>query len=658
MTDGEDVAALAREIRALRPGAIVAWDTETAAPPETHAAFKKPELALFAGAYVAGISVSVVHGADPDELVGYYVPVGHRDKNAPDGAVGALVASLTDTEAAQVLHHATFDWQGVGNLGKGFRPSRRTVDTQVVRWLQDENAEMGLKVLGEILTGEDAGKEKRELAEVMKAPYRTITEARAALLEAFPELGFYKIKGERVPYDGRPGKKLWPNDEAEAMAQTLRRNRTWTDLLATEISPYAARDATMTYEVGEGLIGHEGIINPNPVLQREMRIQHLCNDMTVRGVSVDVDQLHAADAQYKLAADEIALRLEKEHGVKNVGSNQEIERLLYDKLGLPCLLNTDGGGRSVSKNALEMLEGHPVAADVMEYRRLEHARSAYSGPFATYAEMSPDGRIHGHYSSTRTVTGRLSASGPNVMTIPRHTSLPEIRKAFHKVPPGIERSGFDLASAELWVTASLTGDPVLTAALQEGRSLHVETMKAVFGTDDKSSRFYTLSKNVNYGSLYEAGARALAVFAAKAGFDPDEAMRVAYRARDGHRRLYAKQHAMSDALAELARVHGKLPLHVPGRYRHFRSPGVIVEFYTALNAMVQGGVAEFMKDTMIEVENAGYGELLVLQVHDELVFDHPAGMRDEIHVLLTKIAHDINPFKYVLQWDGHDWSEE
>jgi DNA polymerase-1 len=245
-----------------------------------------------------------------------------------------------------------------------------------------------------------------------------------------------------------------------------------------------------------------------------------------------------------------------------------------------------------------------------------------------------------------------------MQNIPREDSLPEIRRAFYKTPPGIERVGFDLKSAELWVTASFTQEPALTSSLIEGRNMHVDMMLEVFGGEpDKNRPEYTVAKNVNYSMAYEAGLGPIKMYAAKGGFPPEEVDSVAMRLLRGHKKLFARQHRISAYLTEKARQLGYLPLHVEGRYRHFRSPGMTVPYYTALNALVQGGIGEFMKDVMIELDKAGYGELLILQVHDELVFDAPTGMSAEILALLTQISEDINPFKYVLQWDAKPWSE-
>jgi len=669
LRDDFGIERLAKAIERAPSGTVLAHDTETgSAHRDQDVPGKKAATLIYAGAYVTGLSVCLSEPGDR-KLTGYYVPIAHSTGNAPERKVRELLEAMSRTKARHLLHHATFDWAGLENLGWGYEKQGNTIDTQVARWLSDENALKALKELGEQYCGEDAKTEQRALAEIMEAPHNLITDARNAVLDAFPELGYYKIKGEKVPYDGREGKKLHPNDEAEHFAQQLRRKREWGDILPHEMAPYGARDATMTTEVAEAILpdGLASVHAPSEPLQREMAIQHIIYDMTRRGITVDVDQFYRAGDIYRERAEAIERDFDDTYGhvirqrfgaktELNMGSSTQMQWLLYDYIGLPCLLRTEKGGRSVSKDALEMLEGNETVAAVMEAGRWNKALTAYAGPFAWFAENSPDGRIHGYYSSVRTVTGRLAASHPNVMTIPKHGSLPEIREAFYTAPPGYERSGFDLESAELWVAASITGDPALTSALLEGRSLHVETMLAVFGGEpDKDRREYTLSKNVNYGANYEAGPKQMALYAAKAGYNPAEAKELGWKLWKGHRQLFARQHYVADFLKDEAEKRGKLPLHPPGRYRHFRSPGVHVDYYTALNALVQGGIGEFMKDVMLEVYARGYGSLLDLQVHDELVFTHPAGMRQEIAELLTKISEDINPFKYVLRWDDHQW---
>jgi DNA polymerase-1 len=392
-------------------------------------------------------------------------------------------------------------------------------------------------------------------------------------------------------------------------------------------------------------------LNSDDPYSREAALQPILYGMTKRGIAVDIDKLNQASFIYSGRAALIGKGLEEEFGLSNPASSKQVARLLYEELGLPVLLTTKHGAPATDKNALEMLQGDPVAARVLEYRKWTHARTSYADSFAAFARLSADGRIHGHFRSDGTVTGRLSASGPNVMTIPRDDSLPEISAAFATAASGCALYKFDLASAELWITASFTGDPVLTSILKEGRSIHLEMMQRVFGgAPDKSRREYTLSKNVVYGVNYGAGLEQIAIFAAKAGYSPREAHRVAKVARDGHKALFSRQHKMADRFAELAEELGQLPLITPGRYRHFHSPGKQVPYYQAMSSMVQGGCAEWVKTVMLEVDARGYGELLVLQCHDELWFEGPPGMQQELQELLDSITRDCNPFKFPIPW--------
>lgn len=658
LTDGAEIERLARRIEAAPADAVVAWDTETNAPRPSP--FAKPELQLFAGAWVAGLSVSLVTPQDAHEgrVEGDYVPIAHRRGNAPPEAVQRLLRALHDTDAWVLEHHGIFDRWGVAPIGP--LPSWKHIDTQVVSWLQDENRRKGLKPLMAMLLGEDADQEARELGEARLAPYGKLRDAQQAILAAFPEMG-KELKNGTLST-----KTVGP--EAAEWAKRLKTPRSWSDLTVDENTPYAARDATGTYEVAHELLGgHDRIVRPSPELLRELKMNRVAHDMTVRGIGSYPNKFREAESLYQQRADGVATLIDKEFGdrfrithpkhkgMMNVGSNPTIEWLLYDHLGLPVLVHTDEGNRSVSKEALAVHQGNEVVRTVLEYRHWAHAVGSYARPFGDFAERAHDERIHGHFSTTQTVTGRMAASNPNVMTIPRDNTLPEIRNAMSRVDPGFERTSFDLASAELWVTASITRDKVLTAALLEGRSLHLETMQAVWGFQDKESPLYTIAKNVNYSMAYEAGVRPVAIYCAAAGYDHEESKRMAYKIIDAHKQLYRGMHSMSEYLTEQARVRGKLPLHVPGRYRHFNSPGRAVQFYTALNALVQGGIGEYMKDVMLAVYERGYGDYLILQVHDELVFDHPIGMAEEIHQVLRDIADEINPFKFVIPWDIGKW---
>ena len=646
LTSRSDLVDLSMQIDRLDEHAIIAYDTETGATGEVKARWKdKAEFLPYAGAYITGLSLHLSPNSRGRKLRGFYIPVGHNFGNADPQCVQQVLLAMFDSPATHLLHHCTFDIPFINQLANVGFP-KRIMDTQVARWLQNENAFRGLKTMGEIFLGEDADLEQRELKAFCAPPYPLISNARRAVLTAYPEMGKPLKNGTLSSSSIGP--------EGDVLAQRLRTGIPWGGIPPKVMTPYAGRDATLTFEVALELLTRKRILHPGRPLAREMALQPILYNMTRKGVSVDSDALHEAGERYRRQAEEIELRMKREYGVPGM-TDASKRVIIYDRLGLPCMMRTEGGDRSVAVPALEQLQGHPVVAEVMNYGHLIKARTAYAEPFAWFAEHSADGRVHGKFSSDRTVTGRLAASGPNVMTIPKDNKLPEIRRAFNYTPAGVTRYGFDLKSAELWVMASITGDKNLIEILQEGRNMHLEMMLEVFGGEaDKERPEYTIAKNVNYSMAYEAGLKPLAIYAAVGGYGPGEVMEIARRLHAGHCALFPQQHYVSKFLTAKAEQLGKLPLHVEGRYRHFDAG---VDYYTALNALVQGGIGEFMKDMMIELP-APYDEMLVLQVHDELVFDGPDGIEDELHELLERISADINPWKFPMHWDAKRWSND
>jgi DNA polymerase-1 len=605
VTEPDDVAELAWWVRSLPADAVVAWDTETSG------------LRPFNGDHLTGISIQATGTSAT------YVPVGHPRGNVVD--VSPLIDALQHTKATHLVHHAQFDWTQLA-LTYGFDPCRVTsIDTQVCQWLRDENQRKGLKYLGEMYLGEDAAAEQRALKALMKPP-----PAQACYKHVRTEFPELKAK------------------EARRLSQALQRalTRGWGDLEPDEIAPYAAMDAEITYRLGVDEFQVDPVM-PAPALDREMDVVRCLWRMRMRGITVNPDGLSRALTAYTARADEIAAKYEG----TSLGSAKQVATLLYEQLGLPVYEKTPGGEPSTSKNALEQHEGHPVVADLLEWRRMSKAASAYAAPLFEWASTSIDGRIHPEFNNTGTVTGRFSCSDPNLMQIPRGDTLPEIRDCF-QAADGMELWEFDLGQAELRVAASISGDDYLTAALVEGRDLHTETAQEMFGRSD--GRWRVLAKNVNFGILYGAGPAKVAVFLAKVGMSPQEARVKADGVLAAHRKMFPKLHACSRFFAERADAVGKLPLPAEGRYRHFRTPGMTVSGHKALNAMVQGGVAELMKSVMLEVDQALPGTLL-LQVHDALVFEVEPGMGPKIEALLGEITGDVNPFKLPLSWDAKRW---
>lgn len=252
-----------------------------------------------------------------------------------------------------------------------------------------------------------------------------------------------------------------------------------------------------------------------------------------------------------------------------------------------------------------------------------------------------------------------NCSGPNLMTIPRGDTLVGVRDCFIAAP-GYTLWEYDLKSAELYVQAALSGDALLTAVLLEGRDRHSETAAAVFGPDFTGLQ-RRLAKNLNYGWSYGIGAKKFARYMV-AGTDQPVNNEVVAQARailNDYARAYGGLAQLMRGLERYADKHGFVPLHKDGRYRRFRSPGKTVPSYNALNAVVQGGIAELMKDVMLKLDAplTNMGARLCLQVHDSLVIEVPDPLNGQVvGDLLQTITDDINPFSLRMEWDAQPWS--
>lgn len=623
-------------------GDTVAVDTETSG------------LRVYLNDVVRGISVAYEYEG---ELRSWYLPVTHPDSTNFDPH--PLIEALNAHEGLQAYHHGDFDWAALRRLDPSFViPEGRFHDTQVAAWLADENVPHGLKPLAAAYFGEDAKAEQQHIRALKKG--RKVDDV-------------YKELRQQEEWLRRPDGSRRPAAEAREEARRLAAasKKDWDTFTAEDLAAYASRDAELTLMLMDAQVGPYG--SDDPALQRELALQPVLYRMIRTGVRVNPEKA----AEQGQAAERRMEELGRQFEGINLNSTPQLRRLVYEEWGLPVKHRTASGEPSTAREALEELEGHPGVRELMEYRRLMKAMGAYYRPLLeTIAE---DGRIHASFSSTRTVTGRLSCSDPNLMTIPRGDTLTGVRDVFEP-EPGYELWEYDLKAAELFFQASYCGDENLKRALLNGEDLHNMTAAMVFGPDFLPIQ-RRLAKNLNFGFSYGIGPRKFANYMV-AG-TPDQATSCPYwewnrwsdqrRPRrcmgchvcqaadilEGYRQAYPRLVQLMKGLERIAKEDGKLPLHVEGRYRHFKSPGVLVPYYTALNAVVQGGVAELMKDIMmtVEPELGELGARLCLQVHDSLVIEVLPGSGPVIGDVLQRILDDLNPLDLRLRFEAAAWSD-
>ena len=363
-------------------------------------------------------------------------------------------------------------------------------------------------------------------------------------------------------------------------------------------------------------------------------------DMERAGVRVDPKEL---DKMSQSMEKEVR-RLEKDiwklaDSEFNVNSPVQLAEVLFDKLNLqPPTRRGKGKVRSTAADILgEMSAQHPLPAKIIEYREIAKLKSTYVDALPKLIHPET-GRLHTSFSQTGTATGRLSSSDPNLQNIPIRTELGrEIRAAFVAEKGKLLLSA-DYSQIELRVMAHFSGDPFLTEAFRNGEDIHARTAQEVFGVGPlaQTAEHRRAAKAINFGIIYGLSAFGLAQ---QLGIEQKEAAQFinAYFTRYRGVKEY-----LDKILAEARKTSAAKTLF--GRIRpipEINSPQVQLRNFaerTALNSPLQGTAADLIKLAMINIDRRLTSEKLetkmILQVHDELLFEVPARERKAVETLV------------------------
>lgn len=371
----------------------------------------------------------------------------------------------------------------------------------------------------------------------------------------------------------------------------------------------------------------------------EMPLMPVLADMERVGVAIDQDfftrmsdrlqeELNLVEGDiYRVAGREL-----------NINSPLQLREVLFDQLGLPVKKRTKTGP-STDAEVLEELaaEGHRLPRLIIEFRELAKLKSTYVD--ALPALVNPETqRIHTSFNQTVTSTGRLSSSEPNLQNIPIRTPLgAEIRKGF--VPAqAMVLLGADYSQIELRILAHLSGDPAFVEAFQKGRDIHRETAALIFGVDAEavSAGMRAQAKTVNFATIYGQGPMALAR-------QLDVSVADARRFIEGYFTRFPAIRAYLDRQIELARDQGYVET-LFGRRRYIpelnsKNPNIRgFGERVASNSPIQGTAADLIKLAMINIHRALHeqhsGARMILQVHDELLFEVPPAELDDVSALV------------------------
>ncbi len=387
--------------------------------------------------------------------------------------------------------------------------------------------------------------------------------------------------------------------------------------------------------------------------------------MEQAGVRIDLGVLDGLSKRFAIEMNRVGERIFELAGRRfNINSPKQLGEVLFTDLGLPAPTSR-GKGKAVStaQDVLENLaESHEVPRLVLEFRHLSKLKSTYIDALPLLADA--DSRVHTTFNAAAVATGRLSSVNPNLQNIPTRTELGrEIRAAF-TAAPGTQLLSADYSQIELRLLAHFSGDPLLVHAYQNNEDIHTLTASEVFGVPaaemDKQTR--NRAKAVNFGIVYGISPFGLA---AQLGIPQSEAR--AYIERYFAR--YAGVQSFIERTLEETRKTGSVRT-LFGRIRPIpdiesRNPNQrgFAE-RTAINTPLQGTAADLIKLAMISIDRKlaerGLKTRMVLQVHDELLFEVPTSESAEVEALVRAEMEGVVKLKVPLVADlksGNNWRD-
>ena len=588
---------LERWLAALRAAPLFAFDTET-----TSLDYMKAE--------IVGVSFCIEPG------VAAYVPLAHAYPGAPPQlpraeVLAALKPLLEDPGRGKVGHNLKYDAHVLANAGIALAGMR--FDTMLESY-----------VWNSVATNHDLDADAQRYLNLTPIAYSEVAGK-----------GAKQISFDQVPVERAAEYAAGDADLTLRLHQAL-----WPQLLSV---PPLAR----LYEECE-----------QPLVPVLTKVEHY-------GVLVDRELLRAQSREFARALQELLLQAHREAGHEfNIESPRQLQQILFERLQLPVKRRTPTGQPSTAEDVLEELaENFALPRIVLEFRALAKLKSTYTDKLPELVNERT-GRIHTCYAQAVAATGRLSSVDPNLQNIPvRRPEGRRIRQAF-VAPAGCVILAADYSQIELRIMAHLSGDATLQAAFAEDLDVHQATAAEVFGvalhTVNADQR--RTAKVINFGLIYGMSPFGLA---RNLGIDRGAAQQYVeryFQRYPGVKRFMDNTRAQARERGYVETVFGRR-LYLPD----IRSGNAQMRQYaerSAINAPMQGTAADIIKRAMITVDawatRAHSPARLIMQVHDELVFEVPYAAVPDVTAAVRECMVDAAALSVPLRVDvgvGQNWDE-
>ncbi|MFA4947509.1 MAG: DNA polymerase I [Candidatus Krumholzibacteriia bacterium] len=484
--------------------------------------------------------------------------------------------------------------------------------------------------------------------DTMIASYCLDPERRSHSLD---NLALEFTRHRKIPYAG-----LFPAGAREKDIRSVPLDR---------LREYSCEDADYTmrlknlFESSLGELGFESLFK-----DVEMPLCLVLKRMEQEGVAIDAAKLVALSGTVAKDLDRLTAEIHRLAGEEfNINSPKQLQRILFEKLGLAKARKTKTGFSTDEEVLSELARSHPIAVSVLGHRQLSKMKSTYIDALPRLVNPRT-GRIHTSFNQTVTATGRLSSSDPNLQNIPVRTELGRaIRSAF------IPRRGnilmdADYSQIELRIMAHLSKDAEFVETFREGGDIHTRTAARIYGTDEAAvtADMRARAKTINFGVIYGMGPRGLSN---QLGIGLEEAKRFI----DEYFEKYPGVKGYIDSAIAHARLNGCAETllgrkRLLGEIDSENSRAKSFSERIAVNMPIQGTAADMIKLAMIRIDRdiieEGLGSRMILQVHDELVFEVVPGERERLGALVKERMESALALDVPVRADigfGENWLE-
>ena len=646
-TTVDSIPALEKAVARARKAPFVAIDTETAANPEA----PRPLDPLRSP--IVGLTVAVAPGE------AFYFPLAHRAYAEDQGDLGlgdelALDLAPKKTRAKKTAEPDSIAAKAIANgpsTVKNLPPLEDPRMAPLKELLEDASVRKAAQdAKYHILALRSAGVTVRGLDfDTMIASYLLDPGRRSHGLDLLA-LEFLDHKMTSMDELCGKGKPYIPFDQVPVECAR----------------DYACEDADMTWQLREEFEPQLETLQLARLFREiEMPLVDVLAEVEWTGITIDVDWFASLKVRFERERKRTEQEIYAVAGQEfNINSNPQLREILFEKLNLPVLKKTSTGA-STDASVLQQLadEGHQLPVLLMEYRELSKLESTYIDALPAYVHPRT-GRLHTSFSQTVAATGRLSSSDPNLQNIPIRRELGrDIRRGF------VPRRGWMLLAAdysqiELRLLAHLSDDPAFVQAFRSGGDIHRQTAALIFDVplDQVTKDMRARAKTINFATIYGQGAHALSR-QLKISFAEAKEFIERYFQRFSRVREYL------DSMVTFAREHGYVQT-IFNRRRYIpelRDRNFNIRAFgerTAANSPIQGSAADLIKVAMIRIHHALEARRLnakmLLQVHDELVFEVPGPELDDVSALVKnemEKAADLSVPLVVDLGSGANWLE-